>query len=121
MVKFVSTKILCDDGEKRIVYYLGEEAKQSLEKCPVYQDMVENLIRAIEILKDCLHQQLVNYFEEKIIKVLKLKSWRLDDLEKAVSHYIFWKQFHVAFENLEKSGKISFKHGWIKLKESEEA
>ena len=71
----------------------------------------------VEVLRDALHQELVRYFEKRIVGILKLsgKSVRYGELISAVAPNSFWMQRHEAFENLKKTGKIVENRGWIKL------
>ena len=119
-MSFVKTEVVLTDGSREIVYYLTEEGKKRL-LLSADRNEVYRLKCALAILRDCLHKQLVEFFEQRIIEVLKLssKACRRTELEKQFERAFFWMEIHEAIQNLLEKGEITEKRGWIKLKKKE--
>ena len=119
-MSFVKTEVVLTDGSREIVYYLTEEGKKrvllSADRSEVYR-----LKCALSILRDCLHKQLVEFFEQRIIGVLERsgKAWRRIELWEQLYGDFFWMELHEAIQNLLEKGEITEKRGWIKLKKKE--
>ena len=116
-MSFVETEVVLTDGSRETVYYLTEEGKKRVLNSVDYS-AVYRLRCFLSVLRDCLHKQLVEFFEQKIIGVLERsgKAWRLTELWKELYGEFFWMEFHEAFQNLLEKGEIIEKRGWIKLK-----
>ena len=119
-MSFVKTEVVLTDGSRETVYYLTEEGKErvlnSADRSEVYKLKI-----ALSILRDCLREQLAEFFEQRIIRVLENsgKSWRRNVLEEYVGGDFFFVEVHEAVQNLLEKGEIIEKKGWIKLKKKE--
>ena len=116
-MNFVKTEVVLTDGSRETVYYLTEEGKKrvlnSADRSEVYKLKI-----ALSILRDCLREQLAEFFEQRIIRVLESsgKAWRRNVLEEYVGGDFFWIEVHEAVQNLLEKGEITEKKGWIKLR-----
>ena len=119
-MSFVETEVVLTDGSRETVYYLTEEGKKRVLNSVDY-GVVYRLRCFLSVLRDCLHKQLVEFFEQRIIGVLERsgKAWRRSELWGELYGEFFWMQIQEAVQNLLEKGEIIEKRGWIKLKKKE--
>jgi len=81
------------------------------------ENQLKVIRETISVLRDTLHEELVQYFQKRILGILETsgKAWRYGDLLTALGPDTFWMQRHEALEALEKAGKVTVKRGWVKL------
>ncbi|RLE49188.1 MAG: hypothetical protein DRJ18_00125 [Candidatus Methanomethylicota archaeon] len=119
-MSFVETEVVLTDSSRETVYYLTEEGKKRVLNSVDYS-VVYRLRCFLSVIRDCLHKQLVEFFEQRIIRVLERsgKAWRRTELWEQLYGDFFWMEYHEAIQNLLEKGEIIEKRGWIKLKKKE--